>query len=72
MNMLSTPMASTRNGTTSFTIIVMVMPAYETTPIALAADTPTMRMPWRPRPTRVLTGCGKRPRASTMYANMAT
>jgi len=66
MNMLSTPMARIRNGTTSVTIIVIEMPAAEHMPMDASTEHITMTMPCRPSSARDLTGCGNLPSATEM------
>ena len=66
MNMLSTPMARMRKGTTSFTIMVMCPPAMVHRPRLDSTESSTMMMPCRPRLLRMARGWGNLPSARMM------
>mmetsp|Transcript_26891 Transcript_26891/g.100995 ORF Transcript_26891/g.100995 Transcript_26891/m.100995 type:complete len:230 (+) Transcript_26891:1133-1822(+) len=66
MNMLSTPMARMRKGTTSVTIMVMLPPPKPHAPMAPQTETTTTKMPPSPSSARDRTGWGNLPIATTM------
>lgn len=72
MNMLSTPMARMRKGTTSLTIMVTWRPTADASASADSTEAATITMPCTPSSERLATRCGNLPSDTTTYSSMAT
>ena len=70
-NMLSTPIARIKNGTTSALIMVSSWFPKKVRPMPEKSDMSTTLMPTAPRRKRVCTGFGKNPIAIETYMNMS-
>ena len=71
INILSTPMAKTKNGITSPLIIVKPTPKYEIIPIEEITEAKTINMPTIARENPEVTVEGNLPMATPMYISIA-